>query len=372
MWRLPTYQDLTPDQKAVIDLPLDVPRLVTGPPGSGKTVMAVYRAQALSRAKEPTILLMFGKLLSLYTRGALRSLNIAESSVTTYHSWFPRWFKAAYGRHPPMVDRWTFDWTGCFGIVGANPPPERLRTHVIVDEGQDMPPAFYMVLRAIARSMTVFADENQILTEANSTNEQICAAGGITSRSRLERNFRNTRAIANVSSHFWTGAGDPPVELRDSAEDGDAPVLDHDATLSDTIQRIATFEKANSKQQIGVLLPYAPQVEKFFNRLKGKTRNGPEVYLSEQKRMVGRTPLDFAKPGVKILTWASGKGLEFDTVFLPELQAFRSNEASGERFRMRMYVLTSRAKRELYFLYSGEGEPPIISTLPLARIDDWR
>lgn len=372
MWRLPTYQDLTPDQKIVIDLPLDVPHLVTGPPGSGKTVMAVYRAQALSRAHEPTMLLMFGKLLSLYTRGALRSLKVDESSVSTYHSWFPRWFENAYGEKPPMVDQWTFDWTGCFSIVGANPPPEKLRTHVIVDEGQDMPPDFYMVLRAITRSMTVFADENQILTDTNSTNEQICAAGGIKSRGRLERNFRNTRAVAAVSSHFWTGAGDPPVELRDSAEDGDAPVLDHDATLNDTIQRIATFEKANSKQQIGVLLPYVGQVEKFFNRLKGKTRNGPEVYLSEKKRMTGKTPLDFSKPGVKIVTWASAKGLEFDTVFLPELQSLKSNDPSAERFRMRMYVLTSRAKRELYFLYSGEGDPPLISTLPLSLLDDWR
>ncbi len=79
--------DLTDNQRAVIELPLKESHLITGPPGSGKTVMALYRAQALSRMGEPIKLLMFNKLLSLYTSGALSGIGVDDGSVSTYHSW---------------------------------------------------------------------------------------------------------------------------------------------------------------------------------------------------------------------------------------------------------------------------------------------
>jgi len=371
MWQLPVYQDLTDDQKAVIDLPLNESHLITGPPGSGKSVMAVYRAQALSRLGEPTMLLMYNRMLRLYTEGALTQLGVENSAVSTYHSWFPRWFRSVYGEEPPMVDQWMFDWDGCIGIAGRNPPPDHLRHHVIVDEGQDMPQKFYLFLRAITRSITVFADEHQILHDENSTNEDIRSAAGISQTASLRKNFRNTRSIATVSGHFWTGVGSPPVELRDSAEDGDTPVLDCTPDLNPAIQWIANFEQSHSTEQIGVLLPYARQVSQFYNKLDHRnTENPVQMYLSEMDPSKRR--VEFATDGIKILTYNSAKGLEFDTVFLPELQAYNVPDATAENFRMKMYVLTSRAKKELWLYYSGEGEPRIVETLPLGDLDDWR
>lgn len=374
MWTLPIYQDLTPDQRLVIDLPLDESHVITGPPGSGKTVMAVYRAQALQKLNEPTILLMYGKLLSTYTKGALKSLGVSEATVSTMHAWFPKWFKDVYGETPPMIDKWTFDWNEAFEIVGRNPVPEKLRQHVIIDEGQDLPREFYILLRAISRSATVFADENQTIHETCSTILEISAALGISSRSNLSCNFRNTRSIAVVSGHFYTGAGSPPVELRESADDGDQPVLDEQGGLKDAIDFLVNFEKAHIAEQIGLLLPYNSSMKSFLNRLKGKTANPVEVYSSNSTVSQLAPSVDFSKPGIKVINWQSAKGLEFDTVALLELQQYKNNDSSAESFRMKMYMLTSRAKRELYFMYSGEGEPAIIRTLPLSEglLDDWR
>ncbi|SVD74041.1 uncharacterized protein METZ01_LOCUS426895, partial [marine metagenome] len=49
MWELPDPEDLGDDQKKVIKLDFDQSHLVSGPPGSGKSVMAVYRTMALDR-----------------------------------------------------------------------------------------------------------------------------------------------------------------------------------------------------------------------------------------------------------------------------------------------------------------------------------
>jgi len=37
-----------------------------------------------------------------------------------------------------------------------------------------------------------------------------------------------------------------------------------------------------------------------------------------------------------------------------------------------MYVAATRAKNELYLFYTGEGEPPLLSTFPMDLLDDWR
>ena len=371
MLRLPTYQELSKQQQHIFDLPFDESHIVTGPPGSGKTVMAIYRAEMLHRTRnEPTLLLMYGRLLGRYSTAAVRSLGI-ESIVRNYHAWFRDWFQDTYRTPPPMESQYGFDWGACFRVVGDSPPPPKLRPHLIVDEGQDMPREFYAILRAIARTMTVFADENQQLTDERSTVREIRAATGIRSCAELTRNFRNTRSVAALAAEFYTGAGAAPVELRNDAADGDPPVLDHDAALHATVTRLVNFERANSKQQIGVLVPYKNILKSLYNRLDGKTINPAQIYLSTKREMGDRRAVNFLTPGIKLVSWTSAKGLEFDTVFLPELQANRMDPDSVG-FRMNMYVMTSRARDELYLLYSGNGEPRLIKTLPLHLLDDWR
>ena len=369
MLRLPTYEELSKEQQHIFDLDLDGSHLVTGPPGSGKTVMAIYRAEMLHRTRnEPTLLLMYGRLLSRYSAVAVDDLRI-ESIVRNYHNWFREWFRETYSRPPPKEGLYGFDWHECIRMILQVPPPPKLQPHVIVDEGQDMPKEFYAVLRMISRTLTVFADENQQLTDERSTIVEIAAVTGISSMAHLDRNFRNTRAIAAVAAAFFTGAGAAPVELRNDAVDGDKPVLAADPALHATVTRLVNFERTNSRQQIGVLVPYVDQLKKIYNRLEGKTKSPVQVYLSEG--MGPRHPVDFTSPGIKLISYKSAKGLEFDTVFLPELQANRA-DPEGVGFRMNMYVAVSRARSQLYLIYSGEGEPPVIKTLPLDLIDDWR
>lgn len=369
MLSLPDFNSLSAEQDDVLDLPLDTSVIVTGPPGTGKTIIAIWRAYMLHRVERPTLLLMFGKLLSEYTRSAVKQTG-TDGLVSTYHSWFPRFFREAYRQDPPKIDQWRYDWQRCKEILLANPPPPSLKRHVIVDEGQDMPKDFYLVLRLISTSMTVLADENQRITSDQSTIREIQVATGIKEIRTLATNFRNTRQIAEVSAHFFTGLRTGRPDLPPTERAGERPSLSSFRNLNDCIQRIVTYERNFGDRTIGVLVPYAAQVKSFYNRLSGKTAHPIQVYMSGY---AGKNlpKVDFSTPGIKIVSWASAKGLEFDTVFLPELQAVREDPAQ-DAFRMRMYVLTSRAKRDLFFHYSGEGEPELLKSLPMHLVEDRR
>ena len=50
--RLPTEADLSKEQREVCNLSADDINLVIGPPGSGKTVVAVYTRRLLQRMEE--------------------------------------------------------------------------------------------------------------------------------------------------------------------------------------------------------------------------------------------------------------------------------------------------------------------------------
>ncbi len=369
MLELPDYNALSTEQENILDIPLGESVIVVGPPGTGKTVMAIYRAQAMHKQGLNTVLLMYGKLLSQYTQAAVKALEI-DGAVSTYHRWFPQLWKSLYDENPPKVDTWVFDWDRCVEQLIRKPPNKR-DLHIIVDEGQDMPKEFYLMLRNLGASLTVFADENQALTEQNSTIEEIQMMSGITEIRQLRHNYRNTRPIAELAAHFYTGlrSGIPDLPLK--AARGEKPSLQQYKNMFHELAAITTYEKNYPKDTIGVLVPFRNQVTSVLNRLKDKTQNPVQVYMSQAPRADPLPKIDFGSPGIKVVTYASAKGLEFHAVFLPELQSVLGDPAS-DNLRMKMYVLCSRAKRVLNLAYSGDGAPELVEQLPLQLLEDRR
>ncbi|MCE2482300.1 MAG: DUF2075 domain-containing protein [Alphaproteobacteria bacterium] len=59
--RLPTYDEISRDEEQlnVYETPFDESLFVVGPPGSGKTVLAVHRAQMLANADDTVVLITY-------------------------------------------------------------------------------------------------------------------------------------------------------------------------------------------------------------------------------------------------------------------------------------------------------------------------
>ncbi len=81
------------------------------------------------------------------------------------------------------------------------------------------------------------------------------------------------------------------------------------------------------------------------------------VNVGEQWKGSRRDGDDRQTPGIRLMTMHASKGLEFDTVYLPDVNEGRlpsrqsvTQEAVEEERRM-FYVAMTRARKELHILY---------------------
>jgi hypothetical protein len=135
--KLPTYQGLSGEQQEVYELPLDGNYLVSGPPGTGKTVMALYRTMQYCEAERQVVLLSYSRPLNQYMNYGAEDLGIGPVVIT-----YTMWLKAIFNGNPPLVPNsngpWDYDWNEMFRRAPELPQVECL----VIDEGQDMPGEF--------------------------------------------------------------------------------------------------------------------------------------------------------------------------------------------------------------------------------------
>ena len=76
--------------------------------------------------------------------------------------------------------------------------------------------------------------------------------------------------------------------------------------------------------------------------------------------------IDFYTKGIiTVVCDKSCKGLEFDAVFIPQLQAYKSDGANEDFFKMKMYVMISRARSYLQLSFSDcDEDPQVLKMLP--------
>ena len=363
---LPSYEDLSEEQDEVYNLPLDGNYLISGPPGTGKSVMALYRAEALTIDDRSPSILMFNNVLKQYTQRHAVRLGI-ENNVETFHRWMNRFWRTTYHGSPPKLGRddWAYDWQAIVARFMPAPPARGGLQDLIVDEGQDMPADFYRIVHWMAANITVFADENQQLREDNTTLKEIKTSIQAVDHLALRRNYRNSREIAALARWFYSGTptGVPDLPTR-SWKPG--PTLRAYSSLNDFVEAVARYAKAHSNRRIGIAAPTKQLQKRLYTRLS--SRQVPaETYIWDDEQ---HNRLDFSRPGVKIINYMSLKGLQFDTLFVPDLQLV-TGDVSSANVRMRFYVVSSRARNELHMSYTGATEPPLVATIPhdlLARI----
>lgn len=358
--KLPAFEDLSKEQDLIYNLDLDGNFLVSGPPGTGKSVMALYRAQVLTFDEREPAILMYNNVLKQYTSQAADSLQVA-GFVRTFHSWLWRFWRDHFSADPPVLegDRYAPDWSEITNQFFASPPVDNSVADVLIDEGQDLPLGFFRLAKFFTENITVFADENQRLNENNTTLSEIATAIKADEVLTLRRNYRNTAEIAAVASHYYSGA---PTGIPDPpARRGEKPTLRRHVNDEDFADFVSRYVRARTNLSIGIACESKRLQYRVYSLLRDREVNLPvQMYVSGNRK---HAELNFESPAITIVNYRSLKGLEFDSLIVPELQQVTADPTSAST-RMMFYVVMSRARNELHLSYSGEGDaPPLVASL---------
>lgn len=356
--KLPKFDDLIGEQLDVYKHDPDSNLFAVGPPGSGKTTLMVVRAKLLVAAGKNVLAITKNVMLAALAE----QLSEQKFSVSTMNSFVASDYWRIFGTLPPSWSPYNYIWeaiTSSYAAAGVVPSID----HVLIDEAQNLPPGFFSwILRFKARTVTIFADEDQSTDSQRSRISDICSAG-LPHPIRLTTNHRNTDEIALVAEHFHRSAVLPPgVAIR--GKSGEKPQLVTLTTWNDIAERIAT-RYLNRGTSIGLIVWRKTEAEEILEVLKTKLPKNVRVesYTSDTPKHIVPTIRTF-EPGITVLTGESVIGLEFDEVFLQDLE--RSLPCQTTTDYRRMYMLCARARDNL-FLVNG---PLCLDATQIAALPD--
>lgn len=355
---MPTYTQLSTEQKAILeDASFDETLMVTGPPGTGKTVIAMWQSKQISDSRSsPISLIMYNRVLRAYTSG-WSEWSSSHVTVLTYHQWTHRLWKQSGGMgYAPQEPKWTYVWSEMNKVLVSS---DKTFGHVVIDEGQDFSEDFYKSLAMLSSlgkvTVSVVADENQKLEESqNSSLAEIKSSLEIAGRVQtfpLTKNYRNTFEIDALSRRFYvglsTGQAEPPQDRH-----GGKPVLaGYSSGTNGMVEAITRHANNNPGQSILVICPTTRLSTKFCNKIKHRLKGYDVASYKSNDDVDG---LKTGEPkSVTIVHWRSMKGIEADAVFVPHLELFDLGTDSTKGELMRLYVMCSRARLKLEIQYES-------------------
>ncbi len=350
-FKLPKYSDLTDEQRVVVNLPLDKNHLVTGAPGTGKSVIAIYRASDMSNAGKDVLMLVYNRPLMRYIESAVNSLGI-NASVKTWQSWIAEFYTAELGRScPKNGGPFTYDWVEikkAFSKLGNK------YDQIIIDEAQDVPLELIESLVLIAKGVTCFMDPKQSIVDSHTDLEEVADVLGIRQAYSLWNNFRNPKGIYDFAKIF-----NPDADSDTVKDDKTKPSMikcsdfGHDNESQLTSKMVKVIKRNYGLNYIGVFVNNN-RLNRTYEELSQEL-DDMDVYMYKTgAKSKEFHDLDFDEPGVYVLSYATMKGLEFDAVLIPTPENVLSRGDDKVDNNL-LYVAMTRASSKLYGFYIRES-----------------
>ncbi len=349
-------QNFSRSQVIINNMPIDTSFVVDGGPGTGKTLLALNRTAKIIELgpkeykKEPDVLfIIYNRALMDFIKDQAKQIGLGNQNVKTYHQWLWNIYKnkksAKYPQFAPYKPIWDevksdlVEWCqkGNFGY-----------DHVILDEAQDLPFELIEIFSLISKNVTVFMDPQQKIDSGSSfTVEDVASLlckDQRKSRFYLNENHRNSQAITDFAFKFDPDGGNfPPKSINVS---GRKPEHQCITDANEYSKHIVKYFSDNPDQVIGVILADKLMKDRYY-QLISKLTEETEVYISSSDLKGNSLKFDINSPGIKVLNVGVCKGLEFDTVFIPEIDNVYWFKEEDKKINQAMVAIT-RAKKRLF------------------------
>ena len=310
-------ESMDDDQLDLIERALDKSMLVAGCAGSGKSVIAMHKAEQIAQQGEDVILIAYTKSLT-----GFMSTGKPIGPYRFYYHY--QWLRQGM----PTAD------------------------YVIVDEIQDFTKEeILQFMQAAKKCFMFFGDTAQSIYrqygKQTLTIEDIAKLTGLNVL-KLFNNYRLPRPIAKLTQDYVGVNVDPYKEKVYQNKEKSLPYIIYKNSVEEQIDSINSIIVNNQGKSIGILLPSNELALKVSEELR-KKNVGCELKYSADVAKDSRyvDSLDFATLMPKVMTYHSAKGLQFDIVILPMY-----NGASDNESRKALYVAMTRTMHKLYVFYS--------------------
>ena len=335
-FRLPTITQLTLPQQAALNETEQI--ALSGGPGTGKSVVSLYRHLTNHQNGDKSLLLTYTTTLARYLSECCRLQN-ADAARTV---------RSAYAGCPKRAENFS---------------------EVIIDEAQDLDDDYYE--RISNYRISYGADDAQILyPEHSSSKRDLENRFPYNVEYVLDKNFRSTLAImqfareafpnAYIPQNILDGLKNNPGEKPTLVVTNGNPFFNTEArrTRDNAIKEIIDTFRSDI-HNIAILLPLKSTVKQFHGILIDMGITHSWYYEDQEDFPDGCPPID----NVHVTTYKSAKGLEFDTVIVPD---FGSMDYLCNKFDVLewkdFYVAITRARTNLY-LFSNYNIPQLRSVV---------
>lgn len=309
------------DQEAAARSIGDGHRIIYGVPGSGKTIILLYRAKIMADAGLSVLFVCYNVPFAQYVRKELASFK--NVNVQTFGQW-----ARDQGAPVNLNDREAYG-SGLLEIIGAGRGDAGQYDCVLVDEGQDFAQSWFQCVvnalkEPVGGELMIAYDWSQNLYRADLP---VWSKLGINARGRtkrLRKNYRNTKQIVSAAYTFCASETDNDDDRPHSValhkdncvRQGPWPVLKRQPSMDAQVAWVADAVRQLSAGS--------------FNTSSGPYQASPQetLVLCRNKRTLNLLGAEFFKQrmDVPVSTIHGSKGLQARVVFIVGAEELNASE----------------------------------------------
>lgn len=308
--------------------------LVSGCAGSGKSVLALIKAQRIQKEKGDNYQII------VYTKALCNYMNAGRETLGLHNDFYYHWH-----------------WKNRLNCPSAD--------YVIVDEIQDFTrEEIQEFIKATNKNFFFFGDTAQSIYQGLKDTMPVNAINRLFPYDKepknfsLYRNYRLPIPTARVAQYIGIDLEAYDERTYKSKETA-VPKFIRYSSFNEQINSIARILNHGNLSDVGILLPHNDDVRNVSTMLNSLGINHEVRYTDKEDWKKGVDTLDFRTSNPKVMTYHSAKGLQFEAVFMPGISPLSGDNEKKISEQKALYVAMTRTYRYLYIMYSGVLPKPL-------------